>query len=190
MRGGTSHIVSQVLRDCRRNALVLTSATALSLNSSTTGGISIAAPEGKPSQQKSPGCKGKENCNLPDSKAYSRPYGSHLNAILSTINASEEQKTSITAIVETFRPRIDPLRQSYNQKRQEFLAGLTSGLSSDQLMVKQTDLSQLSSDISSQYCQMSLEIRRQLKPEQIVLYEEYRLKQGWSRKKPPGPAGN
>lgn len=119
---------------------------------------------------------------------YSKPFGSHLPAILDTVQATPEQRTNITAIVESFRPKIDPLRQSYQQKKQEFLIGLTTGLAAEQLMGKQNDLSQLSSDISCQYCQMSLEVRKQLKPNQIVLYEEYRMKQGWNRRPAAQPA--
>lgn len=114
---------------------------------------------------------------------FSKPYGSHLQAILEAVNATREQRTSITAIVEQFRPKIDPLRQSYQQKKAEFLNALTTGTPAEQILSRQNDLSQLYSDISCQYCQMSLEVRKQLNPDQVVLYENYKLKQGWTHKK-------
>ena len=143
----------------------------------------LAAPQDQDSKPNS-ACKlsaGNNKCAPAD--AFSKPYGSHLAPILESVHATPEQRTSISAVVESFRPKIEPLRQSYQQKRQEFLTGLGSGLASTELMARQTDLSQLYCDISCQYCRMSLEIRKQLKPEQIVLYEEYRMKQGWSSQK-------
>lgn len=181
---GARVLITRFLRPKRSDVLARTSlyiaATFIASNQCV-----VAAP---PSDEK-------ENCSnsLPiknsaepgkgPADSFSRPYGSHLAAILNTVNATAEQRTNITAIVESFRPKIDPLRQTYNQKRQEFLTGITTGLSSDQIMVKQTDLSQLYVDISCQYCRMSLEIRRHLRPDQIVLYESYRMKQGWGRNK-------
>ncbi|MBY0549605.1 MAG: hypothetical protein K2W95_20170 [Candidatus Obscuribacterales bacterium] len=175
--------MSQLLRPKRSDVLAWTGtalAIAIALIASSA---SIADPDDKDTPSKSSPAKNAAGTAKSPAEPFSRPYGSHLQAILDTVSATPEQRSSITAVVEAFRPKIDPLRQTYNQKRQEFLTGITTGLSSDQIMVKQTDLSQLYSDISCQYCRMSLEIRRQLRPEQIVQYESYRMKQGWGRKK-------
>lgn len=171
--------MSQLLRPKRSDVLAWTG-TALSISTAMIASSGcVAAPNEDDNTSKASPTK---NSTGTVKNSFSRPYGSHLAAILDSVNATPVQRTGITAVVESFRPRIDPLRQTYNQKRQEFLTGITTGLSSDQIMVKQTDLSQLYSDISCQYCRMSLEIRRQLRPEQIVQYEAYRMKQGWGRK--------
>lgn len=180
---GARVLMSQLLRPKRSDLLAWTR-TALSISTAMIASIGcVAAPDDKENTAKPAPTKNFTGTAKSPAEPFSRPYGSHLTAILDTVNATPEQKTSITAVVEAFRPKIDPLRQTYNQKRQEFLTSITTGLSSDQIMVKQTDLSQLYSDISCQYCRMSLEIRRQLRPEQIVQYESYRMKQGWGRNK-------
>ncbi len=110
----------------------------------------------------------------------SRPYGSHLQPILQKIKANAEQRQKITVIVQSYRSKIEPLRQDYRIKNQDFLASLINGCSSETVMAKQVEVGHLSSDISSKYCLMRLEIRRLLAPDQIVLYEEYIRQQGWS----------
>lgn len=117
---------------------------------------------------------------LPKSNAFNKPYGYHLTPILNHIHANNDQRTKITSIVQSYRSKIEPLRVLYKQKSQDFLNSVTSGLSSDLILNKQLQLGQLYANITSQYCLMSLEVRRLLKPDQIVLYEEYKQHQGWS----------
>jgi hypothetical protein len=176
--------VSHSNHSSRQAWLVFSTCSLISLGLSAVNcSLTAAAPDDKQAKT-APGrtkeCTGQTKC---PTETFSKPYGSHLQAILEAVQATAEQRSAITSIVETFRPKIDPLRQVYRQKRTEFLSAITSGLAADEVMVKQNDLSQLYSDISCQYCQMSLEVRRQLKPDQIVQYEEYRRTQGWSRVK-------
>lgn len=114
--------------------------------------------------------------------AFDKPYGYHLAPILEHIHADSDQRDKITAIVSSYRSKIEPLRIVYKQKSQDFLVAVTKGLASDLIISQQMQLGQIYSDINSQYCLMSLAIRRLLKPDQIVLYEEYRHAQGWSHK--------
>ncbi|MBI4533884.1 MAG: hypothetical protein HY711_08035 [Candidatus Melainabacteria bacterium] len=108
------------------------------------------------------------------------PYGSHLEPILQKIGATPEQRKRIAEIVMSHKPRIEPLRQEYKQKSQEFLTCLVSRKPAEDIMASQGELSQLYSVIVSQYNLMRLEIRRLLTPEQRVVFEEYRRQQGWS----------
>lgn len=110
----------------------------------------------------------------------SKPYGSHLQPILDKVKANGDQKTKISQIVESFKSRIQPLRDEYKQKRQDFLTAMTSGGTAENIMTKQVELSHLSSEISSRYCLMRLEIRRQLTPQQILLFEDYARQNGWN----------
>lgn len=114
--------------------------------------------------------------------AFQKPYGYHLSPILDHIHANPAQREKITEIVSGYRSKIEPLRIIYKQKSQDFLSAVTKGLPSDLILSQQMQLGQLYSDINSQYCLMSLAVRRLLKPDQIVLYEEYRKTQGWVRK--------
>src|SRR5256885_864809 len=60
-------------------------------------------------------------------KTMSRPYGSHLEPILQKINATTDQRQKITTIVQNFRPKIEPLRQEYRVKSQQFLQLIVTG---------------------------------------------------------------
>lgn len=110
----------------------------------------------------------------------SKPYGSHLKPILDRIKANSDQSSKIKHIVESYRSKIQPLREEYKQKRQDFLASMTSGGTAEIIMTKQVELSHLSSEISSRYCLMRLEIRRQLTPQQILEFEGYAREHGWN----------
>lgn len=108
-----------------------------------------------------------------------KPYGSHLEPILKTVNASTEQREKITAIVAEFRPKISPMLIKYRLKRDQFLQAMITGKSSEDIMSKQEEMNQISSFITNQYCLMNLKVRGLLKPEQIDSYELYRKNQGW-----------
>lgn len=110
------------------------------------------------------------------------PYGSHLKPILDTIKATDEQRTKISRVVDGYRSRIQPLRDEYKQKRSEFLTAMTSGGAAETIMTKQVELSHLSSEISSRYCLMRLEIRRLLTPQQILQFEAYARENGWNNR--------
>lgn len=112
--------------------------------------------------------------------AFSKPYGSYLAPILEHIHADPDQRTKITAIVQSYRGRIEPLTLEYKQKNQEFLANVLHGQAPELIMGEQTALGRLYSEITLYYCQMSLEVRRTLNPEQIVRYEEFKRQQGWT----------
>lgn len=110
-----------------------------------------------------------------------KPYGSHLEPILKTINASPDQREKITAVVTEFRPKIEPSLVKYREKRDAFLQAMITGKASEDIMSKQDEMNQLSSFITSQYMVMNLKVRKLLKPEQMEPYENYRKKQGWVR---------
>lgn len=111
--------------------------------------------------------------------AFTKPYGYYLNPILQHIHANPEQKVKITAILQSYRGRLEPLRTEYRQKNQELLNKLSHGDKPEAIMDEQTHLGRLYTDITLYYCQMSLEVRKCLSPDQIVLYEEFKRKQGW-----------
>lgn len=111
-----------------------------------------------------------------------KPYGSHLQPILDKIQANPTQRVKITQIVESYRTKIQPLRDEYKQKRQDFLSSMTSGSAAETIMTRQVELSHLSSEISSRYTLMRLEIRRQLTPQQILQFEDYAREHGWNRR--------
>jgi Spy/CpxP family protein refolding chaperone len=111
--------------------------------------------------------------------AFKQPYGFHLEPILKTISATADQRKKISSVVQTYRPRIQPLREQYNQKRDEFLKSVVDGKEAEVIMTQQVELGRLHSDIISQYTFMRLEIRRFLSPNQTMLLEKYRKQQGW-----------
>ena len=113
------------------------------------------------------------------SNAFTRPYGFYLNPILEHVHANPDQKTRITAILQSYKGRLEPLRSEYKQKNQDLLNKLAHGDKPETIMDEQTHLGRLYTDITLYYCQMSLEVRKVLNPEQIVLYEEFKRKQGW-----------
>jgi Spy/CpxP family protein refolding chaperone len=106
-------------------------------------------------------------------------YGSHLDPILKTINASPDQRVKISAVVNEFKPKIEPSIVKYREKRDQFLQSMISGKASEDIMSKQDEMNQLSSQINSQYMVMNLKVRRLLTPDQVEPYENYRKKQGW-----------
>jgi hypothetical protein len=111
---------------------------------------------------------------------FNKPYGSYLNPILEYIQADADQRTKITGIVQSFRGRIEPLTIEYKQKNQALLDNLVHGQAPELIMDEQTELGRLYSEITLYYCQMSLEVRKCLNAEQIVRYEDFKRKQGWS----------
>ncbi len=106
-------------------------------------------------------------------------YGSHLEPILKTINASPDQRDKISAVVNEFKPKIEPSIVKYREKRDQFLQSMITGKASEDIMSKQDEMNQLSSQINNQYMVMNLKVRKLLKPDQIEPYENYRKKQGW-----------
>lgn len=114
--------------------------------------------------------------------AFAKPYGYYLNPMLDHIQANADQRTKITLVVQNYRGRLEPLRNEYNAKRQEFLTNVVKGVSSDVIMAQQIKIGHLYEEITSHYCQMSLEVRRLLNPDQIVRYEEFKRQRGWTRK--------
>lgn len=114
-------------------------------------------------------------------KSFKQPYGSHLEPILVKIAATPDQRKNITAVFLSYKPKLQPLRDQYNVKRDEFLKSLCDGKDAAVVMSQQVELGRLYSDITSQYTFMRLDIRRYLSPNQIVLFEQYRKQQGWNR---------
>jgi hypothetical protein len=111
----------------------------------------------------------------------SKPYGYHLQPILDKINASSDQRVRITKVVVVYRSTIQPLRDQYKEKQQDFIGSMISGSAAETIMSKQVELGHLSSEITSKYCLMKLEIRRLLNPQQILLFESYGREHGWNR---------
>lgn len=124
-----------------------------------------------------------DNSSIPaNANSANKPYGqygSHLEPILKTINASPDQRDKITAVVNEFKPKIEPSIVKYREKRDQFLQSMITGKASEDIMSKQDEMNQLSSQITSQYMVMNLKVRKLLKPDQVEPYENYRKKQGW-----------
>jgi len=110
-------------------------------------------------------------------------FGSHLEPILKTVSASEDQRKSITAIMEDFKTRIVPLRKRHDELRETFFKTLTSGQTGDVVLAAQSDFIRAQTDLSAQYLALRLKVSQVLTEEQNVKYAEYRKKQGWN--KPP-----
>jgi hypothetical protein len=112
-------------------------------------------------------------------QSFSKPYGYYLNPILEHIQANPDQRVKITAIVQSFRGRIQPMTEEYRQKNKEFLDNVAHGRAPELIMEQQIQVGRLYSDITLAYCQMSLEVRKVLSADQIVRYEEFKRAQGW-----------
>ena len=108
-------------------------------------------------------------------------YGQHLEPILIKIKASADQRVKITAVVTSYRPKIEPLRQEYREKSQQFVNFLVTGQPAETVMARQGELNKIYSTIVTQYGMMQLEIRKYLSPDQTRLFEQYRCQQGWSK---------
>lgn len=106
-------------------------------------------------------------------------FGSHLEPILKTVSASEEQRKTITAIVEDFKTRIVPMRKKHDELRDQFLKSLTSGDAADVVLANQTEFIRAQTALKSQYLAMRLKISEVLTAEQNEKYTAYRKKQGW-----------
>ena len=119
-----------------------------------------------------------EESNQEPSK-YSGKYGKHLEPILQRIKATEDQRKQLSAVVEDFRPRIEPLREKYRQTRTKFLEEISSSDCSDRVMVTQMEMGHLDSSIRREYLIMRLKVRKILTPEQDKKFEAYRNEQGW-----------
>ncbi len=120
-----------------------------------------------------------DNLSISTTPSMSAKYGSHLEPILKTINASPDQRDKISAVVNEFKPKIEPSLAKYREKRDQFLQSMISGKASEDIMCKQDEMNQLSSQINSQYMVMNLKVRKLLKPDQVEPYENYRKRQGW-----------
>ncbi len=112
----------------------------------------------------------------------SKPHGSHLEPVLQKIRANPNQRTQITVIVASYRPKIEPLRQEYRQKSQEFIDYIVTGQPAEKVMARQDELNQLYGAIVTHYSMMRLEIRKLLSPDQSKLYDDYRRQQGWGKR--------
>ncbi|HEY9678598.1 MAG TPA: hypothetical protein V6C76_11345 [Drouetiella sp.] len=123
-----------------------------------------------------------DNSSIPSNggKPY-ETYGSHLEPILKTIKASPDQRDKITALVNEFRPKIEPNIVKYREKRDQFLQSMVTGKASEDIMSRQEEMNQLSSQINSQYMVMNLKVRRLLNADQVEPYENYRRHQGWTK---------
>jgi Spy/CpxP family protein refolding chaperone len=108
------------------------------------------------------------------------PYGYHLKRILIKINARPPQQEKIGAIVESHRPKLEPLREEYRQKSEEFLTLICTGKPAEVVMSRQNELNQLHNEIINEYCLMRLEIRRLLDANQWELFQDYSRQQGWT----------
>ena len=116
---------------------------------------------------------------MPAAGSFNRPYGFYLNPILEHIHANSDQREKITSILASYKPIIEPLRVEYRSKNAELLSKIAHGDKPETIMDIQTRLGHLHSEIIVGYCRMSLEVRKILNPDQIVLYEEFKRKQGW-----------
>jgi hypothetical protein len=146
-------------------------------NSNKLGGGAAAAPALKDPTQAVPGkSAGAKSGGLDLSK----PYGYHLEPILEKIQANTDQRQRITHIVVSYRTTIEPLRDQYKEKQQEFIGSMLSGGAAETVMARQVELGHLSSEITSKYCLMRLEIRRLLTPQQILQFESYGREHGWN----------
>jgi Spy/CpxP family protein refolding chaperone len=113
-------------------------------------------------------------------KSMASAYGSHMEPILKKINASPEQRQKISVIVASYKPKIEPMRQEYREKSQQFLNFIVTGQPAVTVMERQNELNKLYSTIITQYSMMQIEIRKTLTPEQTKLFEEYKRQQGWN----------
>lgn len=144
--------------------------------------LSMSAAGPVLSQQTQPPPALKTSDVLSTAEKFKEPHGSHLEPILRKINASPEQRVRITTIVTSFKPKIEPLRQEYRLKSQEFINCLVTGEPAEAVMARMGELNHLYGSIVTQYSLMRLEIRKVLTPDQRKAYEEYRHQQGWDRK--------
>lgn len=142
-------------------------------NSADQASSTPAAPE---DEQSGP----KKSKKVEHGLAMHHPYGYHLGPILDRIKANAEQRQKISVIVESFRSTIEPLRDQYRQKQQEFIQSMTSGATDEAIMESQVELAHLQSQISSNYTLMRLQVRRLLTPPQIEQFEAYRREHGWT----------
>lgn len=110
---------------------------------------------------------------------YSSKFGSHLEPILKEINATPKQRDTISKIVGEFKPQLEPLRKQYRDLREQFLKQMANGGSAEELMNTQLEMSRVQTEISSNYLQMRLKVRKVLTDDQIPKFEEYRKRQGW-----------
>lgn len=110
----------------------------------------------------------------------SKPYGYHLQPILDKIKATADQRQKISQVVQSYKSTIQPLRDQYKVRQQEFISLMVSGGAAESIMAKQVELGHLSSEITSKYCLMKLEIRHWLTPQQILQYESYGREHGWN----------
>lgn len=108
-----------------------------------------------------------------------KPFGSHLEPILKAVGASDDQKKTISEIVQDFKGRIEPMRKKHDELRDEFLSSLTSGKSGDTIIATQAEFNRVHSDLSAQYLALRLKVQQVLTPEQNEKYKIYREKQGW-----------
>jgi len=111
---------------------------------------------------------------------FERPYGYYTNLILDAVNATDDQRKKIAAIVEELRPTIQPLRKKFKEKQTAFLSGMATGVSAEDLLCAQRELGQIRGEINDQYLLMRLRIRKLLQPAQLAAYDDFLAQQGWT----------
>lgn len=109
-------------------------------------------------------------------------FGSHLEPILKTVSATDDQRKSITAIVDEYKVRVTTLRKRHDELRDQFLKTLTSGESGETVLATQSEFIRAQADLHAQYLALRLKIQQVLTSEQNEKFKEYRLKQGWKTK--------
>lgn len=111
-----------------------------------------------------------------------KPFGYYTTPILDAVNADENQRKKITAIVEELRPVIEPLKKKFKEKQSAFLGGMSSGATAEDLLTSQRELGRIRGEINDQYLLLRLRIRKVLQPQQMALYDDFLVKQGWRHK--------
>src|SRR5438067_289728 len=70
----------------------------------------------------------------------SGPYGQHLEPILEKIHANPDQRQKISAVVASYKGKIQPLREEYREKSQQFVKFLITGQPAETVMARQGEL--------------------------------------------------
>ncbi len=61
--------------------------------------------------------------------------------------------------------------------------GMTKGVAAEDLLVAQSELGQIRSEMNAQYMIMRLKVRKLLQGDQITAYQKYMSSQGWTHGK-------
>gem|GEM_PF-1425022 len=167
--------------------LMKTVTLSLLLTTAFVAGLAVNAQTGAKKEAKNDDTKSHTTASLTSTLTISKrssgvAFGAHLDPILKTVNATDDQKKSITSIVDEFKIRIVPLRKRHDELREEFLKALTSGDSGETIISTQSEFIRAQGDLNAQYLALRLKIAQVLTPEQNDKFKEYRSKQGWKAK--------